>query len=162
MCLLACSVWVMRCTALLWRAILRPFRYGCSHIDSKWGHVSLSLLWHSVQLGFWNFMFAVIVLQSIPLIDLCVENNLVATIMFIILFKPITVWMWAILCRILSVPHNTMMDMNNVMLSNWASFQYDKFWDPQQFYFISLFYWFLGGVEPTIIWNFCLLNLTTT
>ena len=50
----ACNVWVMRCIALLWRAILRPFRYGCSPIDSKWGHVSLSFLGHSVQLGFWN------------------------------------------------------------------------------------------------------------
>ena len=52
--LLACSVWVMRCTPLLCRAILRPFKYGCSHIDSKWGHVSLSFLWHNVQFGFWN------------------------------------------------------------------------------------------------------------
>ena len=52
-CLLAGSVWVMRCTALLWRAILRPFRYGCSHIDNRWGHVSLSFLRHNVQLGFW-------------------------------------------------------------------------------------------------------------
>ena len=53
MCLLACSVCVIRCTALLWRAILSPFRNGCSHVESRWGHVSLSFLWHSVQLGFW-------------------------------------------------------------------------------------------------------------
>ena len=41
------------CTALLYHAILRPFRYECSHDDRRWGHVSLSLLWHRVQLGFW-------------------------------------------------------------------------------------------------------------
>ena len=52
-CLLACSVWVIRWTTLLCRAILSPFRYGCSHVDRRWGHVSLSFLWHSVQLGFW-------------------------------------------------------------------------------------------------------------
>ena len=51
--LLAWSVWVMTCTTLLCRAILRPFRYGCSHVDRRWGHVFLSLLWHKVQLGFW-------------------------------------------------------------------------------------------------------------
>ena len=51
--LLACSVWVIRWTALLCRAILSPLRYGCSHVDRRWGHVSLSFLWHSVQLGFW-------------------------------------------------------------------------------------------------------------
>ena len=42
--LLACSVWAMRCTALLCLAILRASRYGCSHVDKRWGHVSLSLL----------------------------------------------------------------------------------------------------------------------
>ena len=47
--LLACSVWVIRWTALLCLVILSPFKYGCSHVDSKWGHVSLSLFWHSVQ-----------------------------------------------------------------------------------------------------------------
>jgi hypothetical protein len=51
--LLAWSVWVTRCTALLCLAILSPFRYGCSHVDKRWGHVSLSSLWHRVQLGFW-------------------------------------------------------------------------------------------------------------
>ena len=50
--LLACSVWVMRCIALLWRAILRPFICGFSHVDRRCGHVSLSLLWHTVKLGF--------------------------------------------------------------------------------------------------------------
>ena len=50
---LAYSVWVMRWTALLCLAIHCPFKYGCSHVDNRWGHVSLSLLWHSVQLGFW-------------------------------------------------------------------------------------------------------------
>ena len=50
-CLLACNVCVINCTALLCLAIRRPFRYGCSHVDSKWGHVSLSFLWQSVQLG---------------------------------------------------------------------------------------------------------------
>ena len=48
----ACSVLVIRCTALLCLAILRPFRYGCSHVDRMWGHVSLSLRGHNVQLGF--------------------------------------------------------------------------------------------------------------
>ena len=48
----ACNVWAMRCTALLCRAILSPLRNGCSHVDSRWGHVSRSFLWHSVQLGF--------------------------------------------------------------------------------------------------------------
>ena len=51
--LLAWSVWVIRCTAMLCLAILNPFRYGCSHVDKRWGHVSLSFLWHRVQLGFW-------------------------------------------------------------------------------------------------------------
>jgi hypothetical protein len=43
----------MRWTALLCRAIMSPLRNGCSHVDSRWGHVSRSFLWHSVQLGFW-------------------------------------------------------------------------------------------------------------
>ena len=50
--LLACNVWVMRCTTLLWLVILRPFKYRCPHVDRRWGHVSLSLQWHNVQLGF--------------------------------------------------------------------------------------------------------------
>ena len=50
--LLACKVWVMRWTALLCLAIHRPFKYRWSHVDSRCGHVSLSLVWHSVQLGF--------------------------------------------------------------------------------------------------------------
>jgi hypothetical protein len=53
--LLACNVWVIMWTALLCLAILRPFKYGCSHVDSRWGQVSLSFFWHSVQLGFWNW-----------------------------------------------------------------------------------------------------------
>ena len=51
--LLACSVWVMRCIALLCHDNLRPFMYGFLHVDRRCGHVSLSLFWHSVQLGFW-------------------------------------------------------------------------------------------------------------
>ena len=43
--MLACNAWVMRCTALLCLAILRPFKYGFLHVDNKWGHVSLSLWW---------------------------------------------------------------------------------------------------------------------
>jgi hypothetical protein len=39
----ACNVWVMRCTALLCLAILRPFRYRCSYVDRMWGLVSMSL-----------------------------------------------------------------------------------------------------------------------
>ena len=35
-CLLACSVWVMRWSALLCLAILRPFKYGYSHVDKRW------------------------------------------------------------------------------------------------------------------------------
>ena len=31
--LLACSVWAMRCIALLWRDILRPFMCGFSHVE---------------------------------------------------------------------------------------------------------------------------------
>ena len=50
--LLTCSAWVMRCTALLCRVILKPFKCGCSHVDRKRGHVSLLLVWHNVQLGF--------------------------------------------------------------------------------------------------------------
>ena len=50
--LFACMVWVMRWTALLCLAILSPFMYGCSHVERRWGQVSLSLLRHSVQLGF--------------------------------------------------------------------------------------------------------------
>ena len=42
--LLACSVWVMRCTALLCRAILRPFTFGFSHVDRRWGHVSIVVI----------------------------------------------------------------------------------------------------------------------
>jgi hypothetical protein len=41
----------MRCIALLCCAILKPFKYGCSHVDSRWGHASPSLRWHSVQMG---------------------------------------------------------------------------------------------------------------
>ena len=51
--LLACSIWVIKWTTLLCFVILSPFKYKCSHVDSRWGHVSLSLLLHSVQLGFW-------------------------------------------------------------------------------------------------------------
>ena len=51
--LLACSVWVMRCTALLCLVILRHFRYEFSHIDRRWGHVSLSLLW-MLLFGMWG------------------------------------------------------------------------------------------------------------
>jgi hypothetical protein len=51
-CLLACNVCVIICTALLCLAIRRPFKNGCLHVDSRCGHVSLSFLWHSVQLGF--------------------------------------------------------------------------------------------------------------
>ena len=51
--LFACSVLVMRWTALLCLAILSPFRYGCSHVDSRCDDMSRSFLWHSVQLGFW-------------------------------------------------------------------------------------------------------------
>ena len=50
--LLAFSVWVMRCTALLCLAILSPFRYGCSHVDNRWGHVSRVFLWYSVHVRF--------------------------------------------------------------------------------------------------------------
>ena len=45
---LACSAWVMRCIALLCRAILRLFKYECSHVDNRCGHVSLSLIQHNV------------------------------------------------------------------------------------------------------------------
>ena len=45
--LFACSFLEMRWIALLCLAILSPFRYGCSHVDSKVGHVSRSFLWHS-------------------------------------------------------------------------------------------------------------------
>ena len=34
-CLLACSVCVIKCTALLCLAIRSPFKYGCSHVDSR-------------------------------------------------------------------------------------------------------------------------------
>ena len=35
---LACNVWAVRCTALLCRAILRPFKYACSHGSiHNWG-----------------------------------------------------------------------------------------------------------------------------
>ena len=50
--LFACGVWEMRCTAFLCLGTLSPFRYGCSHVDSRWGHVSCSFLWYSVHLGF--------------------------------------------------------------------------------------------------------------
>jgi tellurite resistance protein TehA-like permease len=46
--MLACSAQVMRYIALLCLVILKPFKYDCSHVDSRWGHVSLSLRWHSV------------------------------------------------------------------------------------------------------------------
>ena len=48
----ACNVWVIRCRALLCLAILNPLRYECSHVDRMWGHVSLSLRGHNVQLEF--------------------------------------------------------------------------------------------------------------
>jgi hypothetical protein len=51
--LLVCNVRVMRCIALLCLAILKPFKYGCSNVERRWGHVSLSLRCHNVQLGFW-------------------------------------------------------------------------------------------------------------
>ena len=40
---LACNVWVIRCTALLCLSILRPSKYGCLHVDRRWGHTTLSL-----------------------------------------------------------------------------------------------------------------------
>ena len=42
--LLAWSVWVMKCTVLLCRAILRPFRDGFSHVERRCGHVCLMFL----------------------------------------------------------------------------------------------------------------------
>ena len=42
--LLVCSTCVIRRVALWCLAILNPFRYGCSEVDSRCGHVSLSLL----------------------------------------------------------------------------------------------------------------------
>ena len=42
----------MRCTALLWWAILRPWICWLVQWNRKCGHVSLSLLGRSVQLGF--------------------------------------------------------------------------------------------------------------
>ena len=41
--LLDCSVWTMRCTTLLWHDILRPFMREFSHVERRWGHVSLPL-----------------------------------------------------------------------------------------------------------------------
>ena len=49
--LLAYSDWAMRCIALLWRDILRPFMCWFSHVDRRWGHMSLSLLGHIMLLG---------------------------------------------------------------------------------------------------------------
>ena len=49
--LVACSVWVMKCTAWLCLANLRPLRCWFLHKDRRWGHVSRSFLWHIVQLG---------------------------------------------------------------------------------------------------------------
>ena len=49
--LLAYSDWAMRCIALLWCDILRPFMCSCSHVDRRWGHMSLSLLRHIMLLG---------------------------------------------------------------------------------------------------------------
>ena len=45
--LLAWNVLVMRCTTLLCRVILRPFKYGCSHVERRWGHATLSLQLHN-------------------------------------------------------------------------------------------------------------------
>lgn len=50
--LLACKVWAMRYTVLLWCDILRLFMCWFSQVDRRWVHVSLALLGHSVQLGF--------------------------------------------------------------------------------------------------------------
>ena len=49
--LLACKVCAMRWATLLCLVIRMPFKYGCSHVDSRCGHVSL--VRHNVQLGFW-------------------------------------------------------------------------------------------------------------
>jgi hypothetical protein len=49
--LLACNVWTIRCTTLLYMDILRPSRCWLSHVDRRWGHVSLSFLKQSIQLG---------------------------------------------------------------------------------------------------------------
>ena len=51
--LLACGIWAMRCIAMLWRDIRKPFMCGFSHVERRCGHVSLPLLGHKVQLGFW-------------------------------------------------------------------------------------------------------------
>jgi hypothetical protein len=42
--LLACGVWAMRCIALLWRDILKPFMCGFSHVERRCGHVSLPII----------------------------------------------------------------------------------------------------------------------
>lgn len=52
MCLIDCSVCAIRCIAFLWRAIRSPFMWGCEHLESKCGHVSMTLLGHSVKFGF--------------------------------------------------------------------------------------------------------------
>ena len=50
--LLACSIRAMRCTALLWRDILRFFMCEFSHVDRRCGHVSV-IIRHNMSLGFW-------------------------------------------------------------------------------------------------------------
>ena len=47
--LLACSVWAMRCIAMLCLAICRPLMSWCAVGEKVWPCVSL--LWHGVQLG---------------------------------------------------------------------------------------------------------------
>ena len=69
----------MRCTDLLWRAILKPFRFGCSHIDKKCGHVSMSFLWHNVQLGLLNLrgpkMFFFVITHVLSLFDIEIDES---------------------------------------------------------------------------------------
>ena len=49
--LLACSVCAIRWTALLCQAIHNPLMCWFVRVERRWGHMSLSLFVHTIQLG---------------------------------------------------------------------------------------------------------------
>ena len=49
---LCVRAWTGNLSVFSWHDIQRPFMCWFSHVHRRWGHVSLALLGHRVQLGF--------------------------------------------------------------------------------------------------------------
>ena len=71
---------------------------------------ALMLVWGQMYL---NNAFYLGVLEQHNIIQ--IHNNVMWDSQYYAEYVPHLVWMWGIYYRIMSIPHNTVMDMNNVM-----------------------------------------------